>query len=32
VFTVDTATNLTTDAIPVCEKPQLLGIEPLHRR
>jgi len=30
VYTFDTATNLMTDAIRVCEKPLLLGVEPLN--
>ena len=29
VYTIDAVTNLTTDAIKVCEQPRLLGMEPL---
>jgi DNA-binding beta-propeller fold protein YncE len=32
VYTFDTATNLLTDAIRVCEKPLLLGVEPLNHQ
>jgi hypothetical protein len=30
VYTIDTASSLTTDAIRACEAPQFLGMEPLH--